>query len=95
MTPTLCPGNRVCCPSCGKPIPLLDIRNGDGFATCTHKRGVERARRNCGQHIYFTCTSRLCSVFAITREQFDRFAAGHYAPDVILAELGAAMREAA
>jgi hypothetical protein len=95
MKPTICPGNRVCCPSCGKPLPLLDIRNGDGFATCPHKIGRFETRRNCGQHIYFICTERLCSVFKITREQYDRFADGHHAPAEILAELGAELREAA
>lgn len=95
MTPTICPGNRICCPSCGKPLPALDMRNGDGFAQCAHRLGAFETRRTCGQHIYFTCTARLASVFKITRDQYARFADGHHAPDVILAELGADIARAA
>jgi hypothetical protein len=71
------------------------MRNGDAFYTCDHKVGAFATRRKCGQHFYVLCTERLCSVFRITREQYDRFADGHHAPAEILAELGAELREAA
>ena len=61
---------------------------GYGFLTCGHKRGRGPTRRNCNQHIYWECEARLCTLTAITREEYDRLNAGHPTPEEIRAVLG-------
>lgn len=96
MTPTACPGNNLRCPSCGKPlgVPLLHVRNGDGFLTCPHKVGAYETRRNCNQTVFWYCTHHLCSVLAITREDYERVR-GLESVAEILSVLGLAVAEAA
>jgi hypothetical protein len=96
MTPTPCPGNNLCCPSCGKPlgVPMLHIRDGVGFLTCPHKIGAHDTRRNCNQTIFWYCTAHLCSVLAITREQYEQVRALDSVPE-ILSALGLSVVEAA
>lgn len=84
----VCPGTRICCPTCGGAVLYTDMRSGDGFFCCQRKVGEGFERRTCGQHMYVLCTDRLCTVLALTREERHRFDAGHYTPPQILAELG-------
>ena len=67
------------------------MRNGDGFATCSHKR----AGKNCGQHLYFSCTERLCTVVAVSRAEYERLREGHPTRAEIEAELGITTQDAA
>ena len=91
----LCPGSRLVCPSCRGAVPLSDLRDGYGFAICTHKVGRFEGRRNCGQHMYFACDQRLCTVVAISREEFDRLWDGHPTRAEIETELGITTQDAA
>ena len=88
-----CPGVRLVCPNprCGRTVSLFDLRDGYGFATCSHKRGGE----NCGQHLYFACDQRLCTVVAVSRAEYDRLRDGHPTRAEIEAELGIATQDAA
>lgn len=87
-----CPGTRVTCPACDRPIPMLDVRDGHGFARCTHRVGRFETRRACGQHIYWSCSSRLCTVIALTPEERHTFDDGHHTHAEIAAALGIAAR---
>lgn len=79
-----CPGTRVVCPACRHPLPRLDVRDGHGFATCSHKaRGA-----NCGQHFYWSCTARLCTVIPLSAAEYEALYDGHHTPAEILAALG-------
>lgn len=91
----LCPGTRVCCPSCGGAVFGASIRNGDGFFRCDHKVGQQSHRRNCGQHFYVHCTARLCTVLAVTKLERDYFEADQSTPDEILTALGAKLAQVA
>jgi hypothetical protein len=88
---TQCPGSRLCCPNpaCGKPIFSLDIREGHGFAMCQHKVTRHGERKNCAQHLFFWCTDRLCTVFAVTREERHAWEEADAPPEEIVAALGA------
>jgi hypothetical protein len=98
MTPQQCPGNNLRCPNpdCGKPlgVPMLHVRNGDGFLVCPHKIGAYTERRNCNQNVFWYCTAHLCSVLAITREQYKQVRALD-SVEAILAALGLSVVEAA
>jgi hypothetical protein len=93
---TVCPGNRVCCPNpeCGKPIRLLVVRNGEGFSTCTHNIQDGARRRKCGQKTYWHCTDLLCTVIAVTTEEYDQLAFSGASHIEILRALGQGVADA-
>jgi hypothetical protein len=83
------PGDRIACPKCNRCVPRLDVEDGHGFATCSHKsRRSGGANVLCGQHIFWHCTSRLCAVVGITTEEHASLRGRGLRPNEILAELG-------
>ncbi|HET7321182.1 MAG TPA: hypothetical protein VFI96_01725 [Longimicrobiaceae bacterium] len=64
------------------------MRDGNGFAQCPHKVGSFETRRRCGQHFYWLCSDRLCTVIALSADERHRFDDGHYTSGEILRALG-------
>lgn len=91
-----CPGNKLSCPTCAKPLglPLFHARNGDGFLVCPNKVGNYQNRRNCNQYVFWYCTDHLCTVLAITREDYERVRELPTIEDVLVA-LGLAVARVA
>jgi hypothetical protein len=88
--PKLCPGTRICCPSCGGVLPKFSVHTGHGFYLCTRKIGEGYERRTCSQHVLFYATNRLVAVIVITELQRQRFDNDHFTLPLatMLEELG-------
>lgn len=79
-TATTCPGTRVACPSCGRPLPRVDVRDGHGFAVCP--------RRDCQRHFYWFCADRLCATYPVSPEEYRSLYDGQHARSEIMDALG-------
>jgi hypothetical protein len=53
-----CPGTRICCPACHRPLLNTEIVDGEGFFRCE--------ARVCRTHFYAACADYFCTTTAVS-----------------------------
>lgn len=87
-SPLQCPGNRICCPVCGKPtLSGLSAHEGRGFLHC-ERRSATGEQRYCNTHFYWHCTARLCSTLEVSKALYMRLDNEQCTHEEVLAAIG-------